>query len=619
MNRLSELKYQKAELEKKIKDYQIKLIIVNRSPEQTTVQYQLDQLGKNLALIQDQIRIESEIIQQELSKEKDISWIPKGFPRPGSFGYQPYLSSVFQTRETISPQQENDKEWEEFLEWDKKRKEEKQRTRFLAWKKEKEDTLQKEKKLEEESSSSFKEVNIQGVKTLDDKIADYLENSSLDESVEEEILQHPRIAILDEVEESIKSLDISSDEESIQDDCKMEVEKSAAGPLAVKPTGLRRENNNKKNMEIYFQNLNTNCVYDKYEPRENISQGLSPSGLYLDIDCESGNMDDKISQWIKENTLVALKNSYDVPHTIDFFIITARGIAGNYLNSIGEDNLKYLKSASTIQDAVSRLENLLYWEFLGTKPRQSEEDWIKEAHEEAIKKLNQLEVCSLKHIERYLCAFQKIFYNGEFGSVAQEEYDRYSRFVFHKIQEPFGSLMYKEYYDQNPSQIEDTLGHKIKFIRQWLRDYCTKSFISTKLSNWLGKNKIYCKELNQELKFGCSPRKHIKKKYKAKYKKKYRPYKISKKKKNPKKYWRRQGKSSRKKDPKKCTCYICNKQGHYANECPNKNNPGAKGKVKMLEIADYFGLEPVEISDISEDESLFEIKSNNSDRESYDE
>ena len=71
-------------------------------------------------------------------------------------------------------------------------------------------------------------------------------------------------------------------------------------------------------------------------------------------------------------------------------------------------------------------------------------------------------------------------------------------------------------------------------------------------------------------------------------------------------YFRRNKKYPKKnscpKGKKTCTCWLCNEEGHYANECPKKKD----SKKETLKLIWEVGFEPIE-SDIDSDESsIFE-------------
>ncbi|KAF7835675.1 uncharacterized protein G2W53_010534 [Senna tora] len=77
-------------------------------------------------------------------------------------------------------------EYEAFLEWKKIKKEEKYKEEFELW-----------KKLKEKGKAVIEEQIKSSTKTLESKIADYLENSSIDEEIEEEIITKTKMMTLE--------------------------------------------------------------------------------------------------------------------------------------------------------------------------------------------------------------------------------------------------------------------------------------------------------------------------------------------------------------------------------------------------------------------------------------
>jgi hypothetical protein len=90
-------------------------------------------------------------------------------------------------------------------------------------------------------------------------------------------------------------------------------------------------------------------------------------------------------------------------------------------------------------------------------------------------------------------------------------------------------------------------------------------------------------ELEKPGNYGCnkSTRKYYKKKHKLR-----RTYPKRKAYKNTrKKYFRKRRQTPRKycpKGKKKCVCWICNVEGHYADECPTKKEKDLKEKSKLI-------------------------------------
>ena len=115
-------------------------------------------------------------------------------------------------------------------------------------------------------------------------------------------------------------------------------------------------------------------------------------------------------------------------------------------------------------------------------------------------------------------------------------------------------------------------------------------------------------------------KKYFKSKYKTRYKKKYKFFKRNKKYKPKYKgryFYKKNDNPNNKskfcpKGKKNCRCWICNEEGHYTNECPNRKNHHQK--TIIFYQAQSIGLEPIEyeFSDLEECYILNESSESNS-------
>jgi hypothetical protein len=69
----------------------------------------------------------------------------------------------------------------------------------------------------------------------------------------------------------------------------------------------------------------------------------------------------------------------------------------------------------------------------------------------------------------------------------------------------------------------------------------------------------------------------------------------------------------------KCVCWICNGEGHYANECPTKKEKDLKEKSKLIKkVYKIYNLEPLEDELSDTDCSVYEyIEDESSSEETY--
>ena len=180
-------------------------------------------------------------------------------------------------------------------------------------------------------------------------------------------------------------------------------------------------------------------------------------------------MKEKISQWIKENLAVIIKENMNVRQAFTFMQQTGSGSVGWYLSYLDPELKERIIGATDVKDALVKLEQTICTEFMGIPLTQTEEQFQAQQKEEAKKKIRTLEICNPYYLEKYLCQFMIIFYQGLFGDSINEEYHIYANKVFEKIN-PWEHVIYEEYMkyinNEQVSVVNNTLGLKIKFIRE---------------------------------------------------------------------------------------------------------------------------------------------------------
>ena len=112
----------------------------------------------------------------------------------------------------------------------------------------------------------------------------------------------------------------------------------------------------------------------KYEPRDNPMEGINPAEIHLDINCDV-KMKEKISQWIKENLAVIIKENMNVRQAFTFMKQTARGYVGWYSSYLDPELKEGITGASYVKNALVNLEQIIYTDFLGTPLTQTEEQF----------------------------------------------------------------------------------------------------------------------------------------------------------------------------------------------------------------------------------------------------
>ncbi|CAH1444038.1 unnamed protein product [Lactuca virosa] len=141
---------------------------------------------------------------------------------------------------------------------------------------------------------------------------------------------------------------------------------------------------------------------------------------------------------------------------------------------------------------------------------------------------------------------------------------------------------------------QTSLSYATKIAKEEIDRICQDRYKQQKLKT---KSKDCCSILSDFKNFDIGKKSYNKKKYKNK--KKFKSFWKKKRRKfSPGKYFKKPSKETPKKTTscpqgkKKCRCWICNEEGHYANECPNRKK--YPDKVKVLQTANNGGYEALE-------------------------
>ena len=252
--------------------------------------------------------------------------------------------------------------------------------------------------------------------------------------------------------------------------------------------------------------------------------------------------------------------------------------------------------------------------------------------------LNKIKLCDMCQFEEFTCQYTTYYYKLE-----PDERTPYLEIFINKLPYPLSQTIKNEFEKQKSAQlVPNTLGGIIRIIRDYILLQCTQESERNQLSRV---TKCCPKFDYLPHQFGCKPNYSSRRgrithkkynqynqkkryhKFKPWYKKKR--YHMYKKKYNPnyrQKYWKNKNNTQKycPKGKKTCKCWICQEDGHYANECPNNNKK--QEKVKLLNQMTQINLEPIENEIESEeelwymqtdDESEYESSSNESEQHFY--
>nr|QCH00489.1 coat protein [Soybean chlorotic mottle virus] len=387
-----------------------------------------------------------------------------------------------------------------------------------------------------------------------------------------------------------------SSEEDFEEPVKVKIEEEA-------------ETSNKRKFE-----RNPEFTRFKYQkiPKEYVPahQTTSTIGI-LDIDCVA-NTEKIIKEWFNHHSILItineeLKNLSSLD-TFYYLVYKTKGIAHAYLSNLPSEVLSRIPAdRKQVDDWVY---NLLLREFVGRLERPESEEAFSQNN---YYKLINLEIYNMCYLENFLCEFQSRYYG--INPIDRENL-KVDLLLFAKLPE-YVRTQVEAYFSASivSNKLDNTLGGRITALKLWQTEQCNQKLAKRQASVGL-----CCSKIEDKIgKYGCRKSNPRTRKPKKKFRKIKRYSK--------KNFWKwnnqRKKKTFRKKRPfrkqqtcptgkKKCQCWLCHEEGHYANECPKKDNK----KAQTLKLIFDLGFEPVE-SDIETDEELFELTSEDSSEDEY--
>ena len=159
---------------------------------------------------------------------------------------------------------------------------------------------------------------------------------------------------------------------------------------------------------------------------------------------------------------------------------------------------------------------------------------------------------------------------------------------FSKLLKPLGDIIFKTWVEKGHENLTG-IGHAILFTFNYLKDKCLEAEATRQIANYSYCNKIYIPSIHKEYK----KRRKLKR---STYYKRGRP------KSNHVKKFKQH------KPPRKCKCYICGIEGHYARECTN--DKVRKERLHMyqeLKLADEIDILCLDSNDSEHDSDICSI------------
>ncbi|CAH1428738.1 unnamed protein product [Lactuca virosa] len=307
-----------------------------------------------------------------------------------------------------------------------------------------------------------------------------------------------------------------------------------------------------------------------YEFKMPVHNGIPNSGKgpntinVLNIDYEFGNA---------KNVLLLLEHKTD-------------GIVQKFLrNNNWNEELHGL-------DLFDNLINVIYTTFLGLDYVSNKDFTINKKVDIARVSMTKLQLHDICLLDKYTCRYESYLYD-----IPQRcEYSQWISAYLMKIP-IIGEICTERWKKEAIGEIQQTsLSYATKIAKEEIDRICQDRYKQQKLKTI---SKDCCNILSDFKDFDIGRKTYTKKKYKDKNKKKYKSFWKKKKRRfSPGKYFKKSSKETPKKNTscpqgkKKCRCWICNEEGHYANECPNRKK--YPDKVKVLQAANNGGYEALE-------------------------
>lgn len=312
---------------------------------------------------------------------------------------------------------------------------------------------------------------------------------------------------------------------------------------------------------------------------------VSPYGsLILNIDCRT-NRREHIERWSSEINLIIQtdQTTYQDPKAVLTLIEhKTAGIVNNFVKKTS-----WVTNGKTGPQIFDEILQSFWLMFLGVDFYTNKIVETKKEIDNAKQRLTNMTLCDICNLEDFSCEYEKYLFK-----LDQNDYTAYIEQYLSKI--PIvGQQSLARFKTESNNLTRFSLASARRIVEDELSKICSLAQKQKKLKSYSYK---CCNQfIEKDLQFGCKPKKvksykkkkFIKKKF---FKKKKKPFK-------PGKFFKKKDEKSSKakfcpKKKKNCRCWICSEEGHYANECPNRND--YSHKVKILQEAELQGYVPIE-------------------------
>lgn len=312
-------------------------------------------------------------------------------------------------------------------------------------------------------------------------------------------------------------------------------------------------------------------------------------------------------------------------NTRNFILHKLGGNVRNWYETLPESDKRILENgivngtSETGLHVIQKFKDAIYHSFVGLDALTQKDRVAKQQVEKAKWHLDNMIICDMCYFPEFACEYEKYYHQLDDTSKKH-----YIDVFLNKLPSVIHDKAAKN-WKERPPEISESLAGLIRTVNSIVTKICiTRALVNTTEHQ---KNRICCDSSSYEIpgRYGCSKpsssmkskrhKKYYKKYYRKKYGFKRKPKKYFNKYKNKRTFFKKKRSFRQSKDPcpkgkgPNCRCWLCNETGHYANNCPNRTNQKVNSeKIKMLELAYSFKLEPVEESDLSDTESIYEIE-----------
>nr|XP_043638313.1 uncharacterized protein LOC122609329 [Erigeron canadensis] len=329
--------------------------------------------------------------------------------------------------------------------------------------------------------------------------------------------------------------------------------------------------------------------YHKGIPNSNNNGNSQPIDT-IKIDCifDFERRKEIIDKWNTEISLIIQSNPNEFSHARTVLLLVEHKSSGIIQNMIKGTNWNIDLHGG---DLYYQIIGAIYMMFLGLDFVTNRDQENGRIQEKARQALTKAQICDMCLLEDFTCLFEQNLYK-----LSTSEYHNWIEIYLMKI--PIVGVKAKERWNKEKNDLtKHSLGFATKIVKKEIAIICDLANTQKQLKRF---NKNCCTNLTDipPLSYGCNIVKD-KKYFKNKYKKKYdkptnnrRFWKPKKKTFTPGKYFSKEKPKVCPQGKKDCRCWICSEEGHYANECPNRQN--FPNKVKLILEAEKDGYFPSE-------------------------